>query len=72
MSWGLAFRIRQTLKGSLWVLPLIGGLAGYVLSEASVRVEGSTHARLEGAGRIEDPVVDPDEVDPPKALSNRR
>ncbi len=43
MSWGLAFRVRQTLKGSLWVLPLIGGLAGYVLSEASVRLEGSTH-----------------------------
>ena len=43
MSWGLAFRVRQTLKGSLWVVPLLGGLAGYVLSEASVRVEGSTH-----------------------------
>ena len=43
MSWGLAFRVRQTLKGSLWVLPLIGGLAGYALSEASVRLEGSTH-----------------------------
>ena len=42
MSWGLAFRVRQTLKGSLWVVPLLGGLAGYVLSEASVRVEGST------------------------------
>ncbi len=44
MSWGLAFRVRQTLKGSLWVLPLIGGLAGYVLSAASVRFEDSTHA----------------------------
>ena len=44
MSWGLAFRVRQTLKGSLWVVPLIGGLAGYVLSVASVRFEDSTHA----------------------------
>jgi len=43
MSWGLAFRVRQTLKGSLWVVPLIGGIAGYVLSEASVRFENSTH-----------------------------
>ena len=42
MSWGLAFRVRQTLKGSLWVVPLLGGLAGFVLSEASVRAEAST------------------------------
>lgn len=39
MSWGLFFRIRQTLKGSLWVLPLVGGLVGVVLSNASVRLE---------------------------------
>ena len=39
MSWGLAFRIRQTLKGSLWVLPLVGGLAGIVLSFGSVWFE---------------------------------
>jgi len=43
MSWGLAFRIRQTLKGSLWVLPLIGGAVGLALSSASVRLENATH-----------------------------
>ncbi len=43
MSWGLAFRVRQTLKGSLWVVPLLGGLFGYVLSDASVRFENATH-----------------------------
>ena len=42
MSWGLRFRIRQTLKGSLWVLPLVGGLAGLVLSDASVWLESAT------------------------------
>ena len=39
MSWGLVFRIRQTLKGSLWVVPLIGGLLGVALSNASVWFE---------------------------------
>ena len=39
MSWGLVFRIRQTLKGSLWVVPLIGGLLGVALSYASVHLE---------------------------------
>ena len=34
------FRIRQTLKGSLWVLPLVGGLLGLGLSNASVWLEG--------------------------------
>ena len=41
MSWGLFFRIRQTLKGSLWVLPLVGGLVGVVLSNASVWLENA-------------------------------
>jgi len=43
VSWGLFFRVRQTLKGSLWVLPLIGGLVGLALSNASVRLENATH-----------------------------
>jgi uncharacterized membrane protein len=42
MSWGLAFRVRQTLKGSLWVLPLIGGVLGYVLSVLSRSVQTAT------------------------------
>ena len=40
MSWGVLFRIRQTLKGSLWVVPLLGGIAGIILSFVSVWLEG--------------------------------
>ena len=36
------FRIRQTLKGSLWVLPLVGGVAGIGLSYVSVWIQGSS------------------------------
>lgn len=31
MSWGFAFRIRQFLKGSLWVVPLCAAIAGPLL-----------------------------------------
>jgi len=31
VTWGLLFRVRQTLKGSLWVLPVLGGLLGLAL-----------------------------------------
>ena len=34
------FRIRQTLKGSLWVMPLVGAAVGFALSNASVWIEG--------------------------------
>jgi hypothetical protein len=44
MSWALSFRIRQSIKGSLWVLPLIGGLAGIALSKAIVWLESATFA----------------------------
>jgi uncharacterized membrane protein len=33
MSWAVAFRIRQYLKGSLWVLPLLGGTTGVLLAQ---------------------------------------
>ena len=42
MSWGLMFRIRQTLKGNLWVLPVVGALAGVALSYATIRLQNST------------------------------
>jgi uncharacterized membrane protein len=32
VSWGLAFRARQYLKGSLWIVPLAGGVAGVLLA----------------------------------------
>ena len=39
MTWGLAFRIRQWVKGSLLVLPVVGALIGGVLSAADGRLE---------------------------------
>ena len=39
MSWAVAFRVRQYLKGSLWVLPLLGGTAGFLLASADDRLE---------------------------------
>jgi uncharacterized membrane protein len=33
MSWGLRFRIRQYVKNSLWLMPLIAGVIGLILSE---------------------------------------
>jgi uncharacterized membrane protein len=43
MSWATRFRIRQRLKGSLWVVPLLGVLMGVLLGFLDVRVEGSIH-----------------------------
>jgi uncharacterized membrane protein len=34
--WGLLFRTRQYLRGSLWFLPLLGGLAGSLLGALDV------------------------------------
>jgi uncharacterized membrane protein len=34
MSWSASFRLRQYLKGSLWALPLLGGILGAVAGEA--------------------------------------
>ncbi len=39
MTWGLFFRARQELKGSLWVVPLAGAVLGVVLSQASLVLE---------------------------------
>jgi uncharacterized membrane protein len=33
--WGLVFKTRQYLKGSLWFLPLLGGIAGAALGAAA-------------------------------------
>jgi uncharacterized membrane protein len=33
MSWGLGFRIRQYVKGSLWLLPLLAGMGGLIFAE---------------------------------------
>ena len=43
MTWARRFRIRQRLRGSLWVLPLIGGLLGAGLAAVDVVVDKSIH-----------------------------
>ena len=39
MSWAARFELRQYLKGSLWVLPLLGGLLGTVLAQLALVVD---------------------------------
>lgn len=39
MSWGLAFRIRQYVKGSVWLPPAIGVIVGWALAILSVSVD---------------------------------
>ena len=39
MSWGIAFRVRQWAKGSLWLLPLIGLVGGIALAQLTLRLE---------------------------------
>ncbi len=41
MSWRARFRMRQYVKGSLWLLPLLAGLGGVVLAELAYWLEGS-------------------------------
>jgi uncharacterized membrane protein len=43
MSWSRRFRLEQWLRGSLWVLPLIGGVLGVVLGVIDVQVDKSIH-----------------------------
>jgi uncharacterized membrane protein len=39
MSWAVAFRIRQYLKGSLWVTPMLGAAVGVLLAVLDRRLE---------------------------------
>src|SRR6516165_5742866 len=43
MSWNTAFRLRQFARGSLWVLPLAGGLLGALLGSGMNLAERSVH-----------------------------
>ena len=40
MSWSARFRLRQHLKGSLWALPLLGGILGAILGDSGRLLEG--------------------------------
>jgi uncharacterized membrane protein len=39
MTWSASFRLRQHLKGSLWSLPLVGGILGAVLGDLGLRLD---------------------------------
>jgi hypothetical protein len=39
MTWGLRFRLRQHVKESLWVLPLVGGIIGGLLGAAGLLLD---------------------------------
>jgi uncharacterized membrane protein len=41
MTWRARFRFRQSVKGSLWLLPLVGGILGLVASNVAVALEGA-------------------------------
>lgn len=41
MSWGIAFRVRQQLKGGLYALPLLGGLLGPLLGQLTLWLDRS-------------------------------
>jgi uncharacterized membrane protein len=41
MSWGIAFRLRQQLKGSLYALPVLGALLGPVLGQLTISFDRS-------------------------------
>ena len=43
VSWATAFRLRQFALGSLWVLPLAGGLLGVLLGSGSIWADQSVH-----------------------------
>jgi uncharacterized membrane protein len=43
MSWATRFRVRQSTVGSLWLVPLLGGLVGAVLGAVDVSAEEALH-----------------------------
>ena len=47
--WALGFKTRQYLKGSLWFLPLLGGIVGVALGALDASLEG----RIGAPGRLE-------------------
>jgi uncharacterized membrane protein len=43
MSWAARFELRQYLKGSMWVLPLLGAVLGGLLAHWSVELDGAVN-----------------------------
>jgi uncharacterized membrane protein len=46
MRWNIRFRLRQYVKNSLWIAPLVAGLAGLVLAELAYAFDMSTDLGL--------------------------
>ncbi len=45
MSWSTRFRIRQYLKGSIWLIPFVGGLLGAVIGALEPRLDHAVDIR---------------------------
>jgi uncharacterized membrane protein len=43
ISWATAFQLRQRLKNSLWVLPLLGGVVGVAGAQVDLAPEDRVH-----------------------------
>jgi uncharacterized membrane protein len=43
MNWSTAFRVREFVRGSLWVLPLAGGLLGVLLGSGLIGADENLH-----------------------------
>jgi uncharacterized membrane protein YsdA (DUF1294 family) len=43
VSWATRFRIREHVRGSLWVLPMLGGVTGALLGIGDVHLDQSIH-----------------------------
>ncbi|HEY9292217.1 MAG TPA: DUF2254 family protein, partial [Microlunatus sp.] len=41
ISWARRFQVRQHVRQSMWVVPLMGGIIGLLLSQLDLRLEGS-------------------------------
>lgn len=39
MTWGIVFRLRQYMKNSLWIAPLVGGLLGLALAQLGAELD---------------------------------
>ena len=41
MSWGVVFRGREYLKGSLWIAPVVGAVVGLLLAEVGLQLDAA-------------------------------
>jgi hypothetical protein len=44
--WGLVFRTRQYLRGSLWVFPLLGGVVAGVVGQIGLPLDTGANASI--------------------------